>query len=61
MINRSLARLLAQLLDQETRRRDAYLSGASNLAELERRMRHFESNHAQYFLRSGDRQRDGKD
>jgi hypothetical protein len=61
MINRLFARLLTQLLDQETIRRDTYLSGASDLADLERRMRYFESNHAPFSLRHDDRRRDGRD
>jgi hypothetical protein len=61
MISKLLARILKTLIDREYRRRDAYLSAATDLADLERRIKYFESNHAPFSMYYDERPRDRKD
>jgi hypothetical protein len=61
MFKKLMEKLAARLTAAENMRRDAYLSSATDLADLERRSRYFEANHSPYSMYYGDRRRDSRD
>jgi hypothetical protein len=54
-------KLEAYLIATENRRREAYLSAATDLADLERRSRYFEASHQPFAMSCSDRARDWRD
>jgi hypothetical protein len=54
-------KLEAYLVDAENRRRDAYLSAATDLVDLERRTRYFEASHQPFAMSYNDPARNWRD
>jgi hypothetical protein len=61
MIGELLTTLLARLAAAKNVQRDTYPSASPGLADLERRSRYFEANHAPFCMPYDDRRRDGRD